>query len=86
MFHLIKQERVSNSSTLSTIFCSGTIDDPKRPIKSLALLFKIDKEGVIEQVVTLPDEVNDIQLRFGFEGVTVDDDEDHVIVAFQRAW
>ena len=82
----MQQERVSNSSTLSTIICSGTIDDPERPIKSLALLFKIDKEGVIEQVVTLPDEVNDIQLRFGFEGVTVDDDEDHVIVAFQRAW
>ncbi len=65
---------------------SGTIDDAKRPIKTLSLLFKTDKNGVIEQVVTLPDEVNDIQLRFGFEGVTTDDDEDHVIVAFQRAW
>jgi len=65
---------------------SGTIDDPKRPIKTLSLLFKTDKDGVIEQVVTLPDEVNDIQLRFGFEGVTANDNEDRVIVAFQRAW
>mmetsp|Transcript_26518 Transcript_26518/g.53229 ORF Transcript_26518/g.53229 Transcript_26518/m.53229 type:complete len:125 (+) Transcript_26518:163-537(+) len=55
---------------------SGTIDDPKRPIKTLSLLFKTDKDGVIEQVVTLPDEVNDIQLRFGFEGVTANDNED----------
>lgn len=65
---------------------SGTIDDAKRPIKTLSLLFKTDKNGVIEQVVTLPDEVNDIQLRFGFEGVTANDEEDHIIVAFQRAW
>ncbi len=65
---------------------SGTIDDPKRPIKTRSLLFKTDKNGVIEQVVTLPDEVNDIQLRFGFEGVTANDDEDHITVAFQRAW
>ena len=68
---------------------SGTIDDPKRPIKSLALLWKTDMKGVLQEVVTLPDEVNDIQLRFGFEGVTIDgeaQDGKNVIVAFQRAW
>eukprot|EP00965_Chrysotila_dentata_P213963 6187949-Pleurochrysis_carterae.AAC.1 len=35
-------------------------------------------------VVTLPEAVNDIQLRFGFEGVAYDDGK--LVVAFQRAW
>ena len=48
------------------------------------MLFKTDEDGVIEKVVKLPDDVNAIQLRFGFEGVTAQDD--YLIVAFQRAW
>ncbi|KAL7536440.1 hypothetical protein ACHAWF_005463, partial [Thalassiosira exigua] len=62
----------------------GTVGDENRPIESLNFVFKLDDAGVIEQVVTLPDEVNAIQLRFHFEGVAVDCD--YVVVAFQRAW
>jgi hypothetical protein len=63
---------------------SGTVGDPGRPLNSLNFLIKTDDEGVIEQVVTLPSALNDNQLRFGFEGVTVDGDL--VYVAFQRVW
>lgn len=63
---------------------SGTVGDADRPVNSLNFLFKTDANGVIEQVITLPDAVNDDQLRFGFEGVT--EYNDNVYVAFQRAW
>jgi hypothetical protein len=64
---------------------SGTIGDTdSRPINSYSLLFKTDPNGVIEQVVTLPDEINAKQLRFGFEGVA--QYGTNVYVAFQRAW
>jgi hypothetical protein len=63
---------------------SGAIGDNSRPINSLNLLIKTDPNGIIEQVVTLPQAVNDIQLRFGFEGVT--EYNSNVYVAFQRAW
>ena len=62
----------------------GTIGDESRPIEKLNFLFKIDMDGVIHKVVKLPEEVNNIQLRFGFEGVTIDGD--YVVVAFQRVW
>eukprot|EP00580_Thalassiosira_gravida_P016275 CAMPEP_0201663340 /NCGR_PEP_ID=MMETSP0494-20130426/5175_1 /ASSEMBLY_ACC=CAM_ASM_000839 /TAXON_ID=420259 /ORGANISM="Thalassiosira gravida, Strain GMp14c1" /LENGTH=831 /DNA_ID=CAMNT_0048141913 /DNA_START=276 /DNA_END=2772 /DNA_ORIENTATION=+ len=62
----------------------GTVGDDDEPIESLNLLFKLDTDGVIEEVISLPDAVNDIQFEFGFEGVTVDGD--YVVVAFQRAW
>ena len=35
-------------------------------------------------MVLLPEEVNEIQVRFGFEGVAVDGD--HIVVTVQRAW
>lgn len=63
---------------------SGTVGDPERPITSLNFLFKLDDYGVIKDVILLPDKVNAIQLRFGFEGVA--EDGDNVVVAFQRAW
>ena len=63
----------------------GTIDDESRDIESLNFLFKVDLEGVIEEVVTLPEEINAKQVRYGFEGVTVDH-EGCVVVAFQRKW
>jgi hypothetical protein len=63
---------------------SGTMGDAGRPINTLNLLIKTDNDGVIEKVVTLPDTVNAMQLRFGFEGVTQYGDD--VYVAFQRAW
>jgi hypothetical protein len=63
---------------------SGTVGDAGQPINSLNFLFKTTASGVIEQVVSLPTEVNDVQLRFGFEGVAEHDGL--VYVAFQRAW
>lgn len=64
---------------------SGTIGDTtKRPINSLNMLVKTDTAGVIEQVVTLPEAVNTLQVRFGFEGVA--EYNGHLYVAFQRAW
>jgi hypothetical protein len=62
----------------------GTIDDAKKPINSLNLLIKTDANGLIEDVVTLPSALNDVQLRFGFEGVA--EYNSSVYVAFQRAW
>jgi hypothetical protein len=64
---------------------SGTASDSEsRPINSRNMLIKTDADGVIESVVLLPAGLNDDQLRFGFEGVTVYDGD--VYVAFQRAW
>ncbi|CAB9496381.1 alkaline phosphatase [Seminavis robusta] len=62
----------------------GTVGDGARPVESPNVLFKLSEEAVIEKVVLLPDELNEIQLRFGFEGVA--EDGDYVVVAFQRAW
>ncbi|MBW9262236.1 MAG: esterase-like activity of phytase family protein [Candidatus Thiodiazotropha sp. (ex. Lucinisca nassula)] len=63
---------------------SGTIGDENRPINSLNLLLKTDPNGVIEQAITLPQAINDMQLRFGFEGVT--EYNGNAYVAFQRVW
>lgn len=63
----------------------GTIDEESRPIESLNFIFKLNLEGVIEKVVTLPEAVNAKQVRYGFEGVTVDS-AGCVVVAFQRKW
>ena len=63
----------------------GTIGDEDRPFEYLNLVLKVDSSGAILEVVTLPDEINDIQLRFGLEGVTITG-EGKVVVAFQRAW
>lgn len=63
---------------------NGTIGDANRPIRTLNFIFKTDANGVIENVITLPAEVNAIQLRFGFEGVAEYDGSAYV--AFQRVW
>lgn len=63
---------------------SGTVGDIKRPVNSLNFVFKTNRSGVIENVITLPDAVNANQLRFGFEGVT--EYNGKVYVAFQRVW
>ncbi|MET0066332.1 MAG: esterase-like activity of phytase family protein [Candidatus Thiodiazotropha sp.] len=63
---------------------SGTVGDSDRPINSLNFLIKTDANGVIEHVATLPAAQNDVQLRFGFEGVT--EYNNSVYVAFQRVW
>lgn len=59
-------------------------DDNGRPVESANLLIKTDAGGVITQAVMLPDALNQIQLRFGFEGVAEYDGK--VYVAMQRAW
>lgn len=63
---------------------SGTVGDAGRPVNSLNFLFKTDANGVIEDVITLPEGRNQVQLRFGFEGVA--EYNDNVYVAFQRVW
>ena len=63
---------------------NGTAGDAGRPINSRNFIFKTSSSGVIESVVTLPDDVNAGQLRFGFEGITEWDGKAYV--AFQRVW
>ncbi|QDU66097.1 esterase-like activity of phytase family protein [Engelhardtia mirabilis] len=63
----------------------GGVSDPTdRPFESPNLLIEVAADGTIVQVVQLPLEVIQNQLRFGFEGVAVDGDV--LYVAFQRAW
>lgn len=62
----------------------GTQGDGSRPINSLNFILKTDSNGLIEKVITLPEEVNTLQVRFGFEGIT--EYNGSVYVAFQRAW
>ncbi|MEL7450003.1 MAG: esterase-like activity of phytase family protein [Pseudomonadota bacterium] len=66
----------------------GTVGDPARPVEALNLLLEVAADGTIESVVTLPDSTNGRQVRFGFEGVTVveDDGEEELFVAIQREW
>ncbi len=66
----------------------GTVGSTSKPFESLNLLLRVDKGGLIEEVVTLPEAVNNRQIRFGFEGVSsVASDEGEVLyVAFQREW
>ena len=63
---------------------SGTVGDAERPVESLNLIVKTDTQGVITDVVTLPASLNNVQLRFGFEGVA--EYSGKLYVAFQRAW
>mmetsp|Transcript_32881 Transcript_32881/g.49613 ORF Transcript_32881/g.49613 Transcript_32881/m.49613 type:complete len:796 (+) Transcript_32881:40-2427(+) len=64
----------------------GTIGDENRPIESLNFIFKVDSMGTILDVITLPDEWNDKQLRFGMEGIAYAPDADLLVVVLQRAW
>ncbi|MCG8362350.1 MAG: esterase-like activity of phytase family protein [Pseudanabaenales cyanobacterium] len=67
---------------------AGTVGDPDRPVETLNLLLQVNPQGVIEAVVTLPDNVNAQQVRFGFEGVASvgSGPDEAVYVAFQREW
>lgn len=67
---------------------AGTVGDEERPVTTLNLLVGVDADGNIDQVVTLPDAVNDIQVRFGFEGVasTGEDGTEVLYVVIQRQW
>ncbi len=63
---------------------AGSVDDPVRPVTSLNLLLKVSDDGTIEETIELPGEVNDLQRRFGFEGVA--EDGPYAYVTFQREW
>ena len=63
---------------------NGTIGDAARPVLSANLVLKVDADGVIEQIIQLPDGVDALQQRFGFEGIAESDGT--LVVAFQRAW
>ena len=63
----------------------GTVTDTtRRPIESLNFIFKTNVFGIIQDVITLPEEVNAIQVRFGFEGIAQEGAKLYVVI--QRAW
>jgi hypothetical protein len=66
----------------------GTIGGPGRPIDTLDRLLNIGDSAVIEEVVTLPDEVNARPVRFGHDGVAAvgTGDAEVVYIALQREW
>ncbi|MBV1914055.1 MAG: esterase-like activity of phytase family protein [Pseudomonadales bacterium] len=66
----------------------GTIGDLKKPFEFENMLVNVSSEGLIEQVVILPTETANRQLRFGFEGVAsvMSGSTELLYVAFQRTW
>ncbi len=48
---------------------AGNFGDEERPVTSLNLLVGVAEDGTIDAVVTLPDSVNEVQNRWGYEGV-----------------
>ncbi len=66
----------------------GTFGDTAKPFEFENMLLRISSTGIIEQVVTLPTETANRQLRFGFEGVTavMNGATEMLYVAFQRTW
>jgi hypothetical protein len=63
---------------------SKTAYETKRNITSANLIFKVSAAGVIERVIPLPAAMNDMQARYGFEGVT--EHNGKLVVAIQRSW
>ncbi|WP_133405404.1 esterase-like activity of phytase family protein [Parashewanella tropica] len=63
---------------------SGTVGDKKKPVNSVNLLLKLNKDAEITRAHRLPEALENVQLRFGFEGVTESDGK--VVIAMQRAW
>lgn len=63
---------------------NGTVGDSKKPYKYPNVILKTDANASITDVITLPEELNSVQLRFGLEGIA--EDNGKVYVAFQRAW
>jgi DNA-binding beta-propeller fold protein YncE len=55
-----------------------------RNITSANLVFKVSAAGVIERVIALPAAMNDMQARYGFEGVAEQDGK--LVIAMQRSW
>jgi hypothetical protein len=67
---------------------AGSVDDPDRPVTSPNLLHRVTEDGVIDLEIKLPPEVDELQRRFGLEGVASvgSGDDELVYVAFQREW
>ncbi|MCP5243632.1 MAG: esterase-like activity of phytase family protein [Burkholderiales bacterium] len=67
---------------------AGSVDDPGRPVTSLNELVHVTADGTMIETVTLPDNVNAKQRRFGFEGVAsvIENGNEILYVAFQRPW
>lgn len=63
---------------------SKTAYETGRNITSANLLLRVSATGVIEEVIALPDAVNALQARYGFEGVAESDGK--LVVAMQRPW
>lgn len=63
---------------------SKTAYETGRKITSANLVFKVSATGVIEKVIPLPASLNDIQARYGLEGVT--EHNGKLVVAIQRSW
>lgn len=63
---------------------SRTAYETGRNITSANLLLRVSAAGVIEEVIALPDAVNALQARYGFEGVAESDGK--LVVAMQRPW
>lgn len=63
---------------------SKTSYETRRNITSANLIFKVSATGVIERVIPLPAVMNDMQARYGFEGVT--EHNGKLVVAIQRSW
>ncbi len=63
---------------------SKTAYETGRNITSANLLLRVYATGVIQEVIALPDAVNALQARYGFEGVA--ESGGKLVVAMQRAW
>ncbi len=63
---------------------SKTAYEASRNITSANLIFKVSATGVIERVIALPAAMNNMQARYGFEGVS--EHEGKLVVALQRSW
>ncbi len=63
---------------------SKTTYETGRNITSANLIFKVSATGVIERVIPLPAAMNNMQARYGFEGVT--EHNGKLVVAIQRSW
>lgn len=74
----------NTTSATTSDTTSGALETKARPIEKLNMIFKTDTDGVIEEVITLPNEINAKQRRFGFEGV--DEYNGKLYIAFQRPW
>jgi hypothetical protein len=49
-----------------------TVDDKVSPLETPSLLVYLDNMAMIQEVICLPAEADDIQVRYGFEGVPAD--------------